>query len=645
MQFYFGILILFFILLGYILLLKDKFNYNYSTGIFLTLTAIMFFMSICAMLNILLIGFYIISILGIFFSVFFIIKNIIQKKFKFRDILMPQNFIYILMFFLIVIACRKIYILMDWDECSYWATIVKRLFYFDSFIGGENFHTFYYPPALSSYQYFIVKILGMQDRSIYFAQYLYIISALIFIIRNINWKNVFYGILGLLSSLIFMVLLLNPYIFTLYSEFPIIFTLGCSIILFVTHDQKKDLLFVGMMLANLTLIKSNAFACALLPVCIIGFTFINNLIQNLKEKKFSIKNSLHQLFKTIVQSKYNIILVFVPFITQFCFNIYLNVHNLNNHHAIKSGISDILFNIFTNPETTPIVSKYFAALSSNYTYSPFNLSAILLISLLVIGFMVLHKIYNNYSKKLTDNKFIGLSYFIVFFVYAATLLYSYLFLFSKYEATLLASYERYMNAFIGGAGIAFIGIVIYFMQSNNAAITSKMKKFVIVIFLLLLSFTSVSQIFNTVQLYYPTSKMPSNDTIILGNEMAKKYSSYFSPSDKIHIISQGEYGLSIWATIYYMAPLRVYDPRFEETMWSIELPGDSKVENSTQITGEEYFNYLEKYDFTHVLVIQTHELFYEQYGEYFNNLPTNDSIPTGIYEVNYEDKKLEYINY
>ena len=93
-----------------------------------------------------------------------------------------------------------------------------------------------------------------------------------------------------------------------------------------------------------------------------------------------------------------------------------------------------------------------------------------------------------------------------------------------------------------------------------------------------------------------------------------------------------------------MTPLRVYDPRFEGSMWSIELPGESKVPNSTQVTGEQFIDYLEQYDFTHVLIIKTHELFYEQYGEYFANIPTDNYIPEGVYKFNEGARKLEYIN-
>jgi len=645
MQFYLGIIIVSFILLGYVLLLKDKFKYNYSTGVFLTLTSIMFFMSICSMLNIMLIGFYAISIIGIILSFIFIIKNIIQKKFKISEIFEPQNLLYLVMFILIVVVARKVYILMDWDECSYWGTIVKRLYYFDSFVGGENFHTFYYPPALSSYQYFIVKILGMQDRSIYFAQYLYMISALIFVIRNIKWKNVVYGILGLLSSFMFLVLLLKPYIFTLYSEIPIILTLACSIMYIVTHENKRDLIFIGMMMANLSLIKSNAFACSLLPVAIIGVSIISKFIDKLKEEKITPKVFGRKLIDTLKENKYYVILMLIPFIAQFCFNMYLKINNVNNIHSVNIGLAEIINDVFNNPETAPIVTNYLGALSSNYTFSKFNLPAMLLISLFIIGFMVLLKIYNKTSKRLEENKFIGIAYFGIFFVYAASLLYSYLFLFSRFEASILASYERYMNAFIGGAGIAFIGIIVYFMQSEDKAINNKMKKFVIVVFLIILSVVNIAELFNTIKLFHPVTKMPTIDTIVLGNDVANYYASYFTPEDKIHIISQGEYGLSIWSTIYYMAPLRIYDPRFEGTMWSIELPGESKVPNSTQVTGEQFIDYLENYNFTHVLVIQTHELFYEQYGEYFVNLPTENSIPEGIYEFNKENRKLEFINY
>lgn len=549
------------------------------------------------------------------------------------------------MFGLIVVVTRKIYILMDWDECSYWGTIVKRLYYFDSFIGGENFYTFYYPPALSSYQYFIVKILGMQDRSIYFAQYLYIISALIFVIRNIEWKNLVYGILGLLSAFMLLILLLSPYIFTLYSEIPIILTLACSIIFFVTHENNKDLVFVGMMLANLSLIKSNAFACSLLTIAVIAFSIISTFIDNLKGEKITPKVLGKKLINTLKEKIYYVILIFVPFISQLCFNKYLQFHNVSNTHSINIGISQILQEIFNNSEIQPIITNYFEALSSNYTFSKFNLSAVLLISLFIIGYMILLKIYNKTSKKLEDNKFIGIAYFIIFFVYATILLYSYIFLFSRFEASLLASYDRYMHAFIGGAGIAFIGILIYFIQSEEKLINNKIKKFIIIVFLIILAVINIAELFNTIKLFYPEVEMSTKDAIILGNDVANRYFSYFKPSDKIHIISQGDYGLSIWSTIYYMTPLKIYDPRFEGSMWSIELPGESKVPNSTQITGEQFIDYLEKYGFTHILVIQTHELFYEQYGEYFINLPKDNTISEGIYKFNKEDRKLEYINY
>ena len=643
MSFYLGIIILCFIILGYMFFLKNVFDYNYSTSIFLSLTIIMFSMTIFCMLNILLVGFYIVTICGLFFLVFFTIKNIIQHKFKIKEFFTLPNILFFILFICIVYICRKIYLLMDWDECSYWATTVKRLYFFDSFLGGENFHTFCYPPALTSYQYFVVKLLGMQDKSIYFAQYLYIISGLIFLIRNIKLKNFFYGILTFLSSLIFLILLLKPYIFTLYSEFPIMIALSCSIYFFVTREKKSDYIFIGMILFCLALIKSNSFACSLLPIAVIAFNILNNYINNLKSKKINRKQVFNSFILTLKEKKVEFILILVPFVANYAFNLFLKINSLTNPHTLKTGVSGFLNGVI---EKQDIVSSYLRALSSNYTYSNFNLSAILLITSIIIGLYILIKLHKNTSEALSANKYIGVAYFSVFIIYSVLVLYSYLFLFTKFEASLLASYERYMNVFIGGAGLAFIGFLGYFIDSNSVSITKKIRSFIIIVFLIILTVTNINDLFDIFKQILPKTQMPTRSEMILADEVTKKYSSYFTTEDHIHIISEGDYGLTVWSVMYYMCPLKTYDPRFEgSSFWSIEYPGDiSQVDNSTKLTSDEYLNYLKKYNFTHVLIIQTDEVLYTQYGNIFENLPDENSVPTGIYKINYDTDKLVYVD-
>lgn len=638
MQFYFGILAFLFVIFGYILFLNDSYDFNFGKGLFLSVVIIFTLMSIFSLLNIMNIGFWITTLFGWIYFIFSNMLKIKNKQKLFKIINCPSFLFFIFFLVIFTFAAKKVTILMNWDECSYWATMVKRLFYFNSYVGGNNFHTMYYPPALTSYNYYVVRFLGMQDSSIYFAQYFCMFSGIIFFVKNIKWDQLVTGIMAILSTFMFLILLLNPFILTLYSEIPLIMFLSIASLLLFTRKEKMDLFFVAMMLFNATLIKSNGIV-ACIAICFMALGQLISITYNnyLKEKK-----SLKTIIKTIIKEKNIIIVIISPLIAHFSFNLYLNYYSISNPQSLgENGIKSFFTALFVKNENTEIIYKYFNALNSNYNYSTFNLSSMLLISMIIIGFIVLKNIYDSTDDNINNNTFFPFACLTGFFVYVFTLLYSYLFMFSKFEASILASFDRYINTFIGGIGLGLLGVIIFYLFPNHKKIKNKMHNYFLIIFLLIIATININDVYIFSKNVVPWTEPSTVVQIESGKEISRKYQRYFSNDDKIHLIIQGDYGLTVWSTIYYMTPLKLYDPRFDGDFWSIRTPKSEYIENTNILSPENYIQFLKDKNFTHVLVIKSSDEFSVQYNSVFE---TNKEkyIAEGIYVFDKEKEVLVF---
>ena len=642
MCYFIRLILLLIVLFGYIFLLKDKFEFNFGKSLFLSMTLIMFLISIFSLCNIMLIGFYFISIFGFSYLIYYIIHIIIKKQ-KIIEFFNCPSFIFFLFSIIIIIfASSKVTVLMNWDECSYWGTMVKRLFYFNTYVGGNEFHSMYYPPAITSFNYFIVKYMGMKDSSIYFSQYLFIFSGMIFLIRNIKWKSIITGSLGFFSGWLFLILLLRPFLLTIYSEIPLILLVGIAINLLFTEEKKIDYIFVCIMLMNAVWIKSNGIVICGIVMLMALFQFIYYLFHNSKTKVFIFnKNGFYYLAKKISEYKYLLLIILAPLLAYFCFNLFLTFHNISNPQSLNGGLIAFIKALLLDNQMTELTLNYITALGKNYNYSYFNMSSIFLLVLFIIGFIVLDNIYKNKEEKIRKNKHIGIIYFISYIVYVAALLYSYYFLFSRPEANILASFDRYINTFIGSAGIGLIGIVIYFGIPNEKEISNKMKNYVLIVFLFLIAVINTGELCLFIKQLLPKTSTPTYEQIEKGKLISEEYKDYFNDKDKIHLIIQGDYGMTVWATIYYMTPLKLYDPRFDGDNWSIRTPNSIEIDNTTILSAEEYISYLEKEQFTHVLVIQSDANFSKQYSEIFDT-DSNNYIREGIYKFNSQTKHLDF---
>ncbi len=641
MDFFVGVPLLIIVLFGYIYLLKDKFDYNFGKSLFLSLVLIMFLISVFSLWDIMLIGFYGISIVGIGYFIYFMINNTVKNKKSFEFFNCPAFVFFVVSIIIIIFATNKIDILMSWDECSYWGTMVKKLFYFNTYIGGENFHSMYYPPALTSFNYFVVKYLGMRDSAIYFSQYLFIFSGMIFLIRNIKWQQIGLGIVGFLSGWLLLVLLLRPFLLTLYSEIPLILLVGAAIILLFTSRKKIDYIFVSILLMNAVWIKSNGIVACITVMLMALAQVLYNLFKEGKINKTYLDKGISCFIRKILKYKYLLFVILSPLISQICFNMFLNIHGISNPQSLNGGLTSFIKTLLFDNEMNSVTWSYFDALGKNFNYSYFNMSSISLLSLFIIGFLFLRNIYKNREEKINENKYIGVVYFISYIIYVTALLYSYYFLFSRHEANVLASFDRYINTLIGSIGIGLIGIVIYFSFSKDKVISEKMKNYLIIMLLILFSVVNTSELGRFVKQLLPKTEPPTVEQIKTGKFIGEKYNGRFAKNDKIHLIVQGDYGMTVWATIYYMTPLNLYDPRFDGDNWSIRTPNSAEEPNTSVMSKEEYIQYLEKEKFSHVLIIQSDKNFSKQYSEIFDTDDKN-YIVEGVYKFNLETKHLDF---
>ena len=634
MNFYIGIFLFLIVILGYILGLKNLLKFNFGKSLFYSSMIIMFLMIIFSFLDILNVGRIILIIIGIISLVCSIIISIHRKENILKYFANPSFVIFLIGLIVITFASSKVKVLMGWDECSYWATMVKRLFYSNSYLDTSNFHPMYYPPALTSYNYFIVKFLGMQDRSIYFSQYFLILSSIIYFVRNIKMKNFIYGLGQVFLILMFLILILNPYVLTLYSEIPLILIASIACLNIVISNKKIEYLFIFIMIFNFTLIKSNGVVLSFLPLCICLAQLFNIYLNKLKMSKKGLKNLLNKFIETVKENYCMVIVLFSSITAYLTFSIYLSVNNIINPQSIPTSTIDSFMTFIKSfVYQQDIIASYFTALSSNYNYSNFNVSAVVLIITFVFGYIILKK-FNTKEEVIERNRYIEIVYLISFIVYVFALLYSYCCMFSPFEAQVLASYDRYINTFLGTAGLCLFGTLFYFSNKKDN------NKIIVYLSLIMIAVVNINSVFQFAYYILPFTSSATHDNIITAKETSEKYSSYFDEDDKIHLIVYGDYGLTTYATIYYMTPLRMYDPRFDGDNWSIRTPESDEAENTIVMSCEEYLEYLDKEDFTHVLVVKSSKEFSEQYSDIFET--TNGQIVPGIYEINYNKNILEF---
>lgn len=639
MNYYLGVVLIFFVVLGYVFFLKDRFNYNFGKSVFFSLSVIMFLMSLSSFLNQLLIGYYVVTFLGIiylFYSLFKTIKN--KDKTILNYFNNPSFVIFVIFYFFFAFVTRKINVLMGWDECSYWATMVKRLFYYNSYIGGNNFHSMYYPPALTSFNYYLVKFVGFTDGALYFSQYVFVLAGLVYLIKDYNWKKILWALLIVFSGFMLLILLLKPYVLTLYSEIPLILLSGIALVTLFTAQNKSDYYFVALLLCNTTWVKSNGLILCSLVVCLSLLQLFNFYKENLNTIKLKkCKKYLQVFLNTLKEKKELLIVVISPFLASFIFKIFLKVFHISNPQVASASLKSFIYTLLRDSENSNIVINFANALNKNYNFSTFNLTSILLVSLAVIGFLFINRIMEK-KDIIKNNKGIFIAIVLSFIMYAASLLYAYCFLFSRGEANILASFDRYMNSFIGCLGVGLLGIIAYFIANNYK--NDYLKKVGLVVYLGIICITNLGDAGSIFKQLLPKTQTTTSVEIVKGKELASKYKQYISDNDKVGFIIQGDYGLTIWASIYYMTPLKLYDPRFDGDIWSIRTKDSSDVTNTVEMSPENYIEKLKSEQITCLIVENINESFKKSYGKLFENA----DIINGLYKIDYNKNKFILVN-
>ena len=192
-----------------IIVFKNRFEDN----LFLAIFSIIISIFISGVINRFLVGYYGILIIsfGLFiFNVIYFIKNrkiLKTQKFLTKRFLTPGFCVFTLFYLLLIFATYNRH-MMVWDEYSHWGLVVKNMYYLKNFALGDLSTVIAktYLSGSSLFQYFTMEMYGSFNEGImYMANDLLILSIMISIFRNSEYKKNNIGCLILISLFLFMI--------------------------------------------------------------------------------------------------------------------------------------------------------------------------------------------------------------------------------------------------------------------------------------------------------------------------------------------------------------------------------------------------------------------------------------------------------
>lgn len=501
---------------------------------------------------------------------------------------------------------------VSWDEFSHWGLVVKNMFALNYFGNLENTTTLFkgYPPAMSIFQYFFMKIFGEYKENLsYSAMIFFNLSLLSPLFKNI--KSLITTLILTFFTIIFMTFVSLEIYTTIYIDL----SLGvlAAYILFNSLDivlSRKKLVSMGLGIFILPLMKSSGTFIAILITIIITCNIIK---EKLTKREKVLKGSILPLFLIISKYSWDIYTrVTSNFIgawggmknftiTKF-FKFWLNGVGLKYQFETKSN--------FINALSEERFSVYI--LKENKLISFFSFSLVILMISLII--YILSK-----DKQKIKVALIGIN--LIGAIYAFSLLNLYVYTFSEYEAVKLASFSRYLKTYFIFAIISLYCIIISELKINikNSYLS----------LLLIMALPFLTQQYEDIKLNFlkPIERIKLNENL-------KKL---INKNDKLYFIAQNTKGYQYWVARYEYTPGKMLG----SWNWSI---GEKYFDNdiwTTNITIDKFEENIKNSNYVYLYKID--EKFKEKYGEVFKENLKN--ISSGdIFKIDLKNDKIEFMN-
>jgi hypothetical protein len=614
-------------------LIRSSLLISLPTAVF-AITAVLY---IFGLLNLLLVGFWVVLAViamatGVSLALLIREKELLSH---FKSLLSPGLAIFVSLALFSFLLTRGMQ-LSSWDEFSHWGTIVKATFLFDA-VGPYNpvelgFRS--YPPSLSLFEYFVTKLGGAWlEGNIFWAYQLIIWSLFTPFLAQLTWRRwgqliavvplVFIAPLAFFNSL--NVTLIDPLLGMLFGYALAIAYVGNIL-------QWRLALHVGLAIFMLTLAKdAGTFMAALVVVLYLSRLLAARKInpQEWNWKRFAILSSVPTLSLIFSNQSWAAL-----------------VRARVEAPAFSNPIDIGAFFGALRGEGPPYWQEILSTFGFGLSNYPINndgalaipqLQLIVLFAWVLAGFewLVSRRMGRRFGVASLGTAIIGA------IVYTYGLLILYLFRFGEYEAVRLASFERYLGTYWAGIALFVALVAIWLVAGSGSSQTASGTKGksegvgelvvagVVVLLLFVLSpVQKLGEFFANPHGY--SSQVRAQFEPVL--EQARQAG--IRPGDKVWIIAQHTTGFEYWVMRYSLM-----ENETNSGTWSLGSKADENDVWTAEKSVSEWAQELADYDY--VVTLEVTDTFAKEFAGIFENLGDLDS--SSVFAVEKADSRVSLI--
>ncbi|MEI7482239.1 MAG: hypothetical protein WCK75_07805 [Elusimicrobiota bacterium] len=480
-----------------------------------------------------------------------------------------------------------------WDEFSHWGFAAKEMLFSNSFPAPDSaLYLKDYPPGTALFQYYITCFTGWSEGATYFAQALFLFSAVLALTET-RCRNNWIRVLAIIAVSCIALALFGYKLQKLYVDLLVGFLFGLVPAAYLISGRYDAAAMIRALpvLFILPLIKASGLLLALIAAAII----ITDLLTSQAQEPAAGDRGKKRIILMILCAG----LILAPLAASKSWGSRVKTLGLSQTFTIKPSLSAIRKS-FSRTEATgrdkATLIKFKKSLLS------FKIQIVLLLALSVLIFRA--------EKRRRERAQAGITLRFMMFgfgVYLAGMLFMYLYSFGEYEGVRAASFGRYLNIYLLGWCVALIALLSRVLpedpegQKPSPALTG-----IILLWVLFLSFSTASKFLIKLR------GTPDNDIRAAIQQQIRNITPLIGLDKRVYIVWQDSKGYEAWILAYELAP-RVTSTR--SAPWSLGVPYYPGDIWTADWSAQAWRKNLAGYDF--VLLAKTDKAFRDRFGSLF----------------------------
>lgn len=409
--------------------------------------------------------------------VFSVVRRL-HKRLSFRELVLTPGLAVFGGWLILCVLLSAGRAVSQWDALTHWGLVVKNMYYCDAFgnIAGAGSAFAEYPPAISLFEYFLVRSSPVFSESIvYIAHNLLLLSLLVPALSHLKrWK--FAAMLPAGLILLILPLTSNTETYTnLYTDSTL--ALLFSYILYTYLSQKRQSVFSGLCVAlgvfTLALAKPSAGGMAGIALGILAFDALLVKREGKRNDWFAVLAGAGALA-----------------LAKLSWSAYLNAHTHADmwNTAAKLTLPNLIAALRSPADwQRETIVLYIRNLCGHGCARLLGISYLLWPVVFLIASFFLPKCWRDRFGQ-ARLRVLGVGIAIGFGLFMASLLVSYLLVFPDYESVVNASFERYASMMLLGAvGTGVMLALDARLEEQSAGVSRVRWLWVVVAFLLLIA--------------------------------------------------------------------------------------------------------------------------------------------------------------